>query len=227
MKLALTAPVPTRTKSGKAAPRWPDGHPRLGPVPGEAGHWIPADMGDLAKGVPFQPWAKALYDYRQRTNLKDDPMAACLPAGGPRQFQAPLGVEILEDPTRARVFVLARGSNRNWRNIDLDGRTLAKGTDVTPTYFGYSVGKWDGDVLVVESVGLIERFWFLANGMPHTESAKLTERIRRVDYDTLRYEVTVNDAGAYTAPWSASWDLQWVAGDDVDEYFCDDYNQEH
>jgi len=244
---ASATPI-ARTKSGKAAPKWPSGHVRLGAEPGQSGYWanpsraamfevsagniamngegILANIADAGKVAPFQPWAKALYEYRQRTLLKDDPMAACLPAGGPRQFQAPLGVQFLEEPDRQRVFVLSRGSNRNWRNIDLDGREVPNGADVTPSYFGYSVGKWEGDTLVIQTTGLAERFWFSNGGVPHGEGVKLTERIFRPDFDTLHYEVTVEDPGTYTRPWTASWDLQWIAEDDVDEYFCDDNNQE-
>jgi hypothetical protein len=243
-----SAATVARSKSGKAAPKWPNGHVRLGPEPGQFGYWanpsraamfeasagnivmngegILANIADVGKVAPFQPWAKALYEYRQRNLLKDDPMSACLPAGGPRQFQAPYGVQLLEDPDRPRVFVLARGSNRNWRNIDLDGRVVPNGEDVTPSFFGYSVGKWEGDTLVVQSTGLAERFWFSNGGVPHGEGAKLTERISRPDYDTLRYEVTVDDPGAYTRPWTATWDLQWIANDDIDEYYCDDNNRE-
>jgi hypothetical protein len=230
-----------------AAPRWPDGHARLGPAPGSAGYWVPLaggmfdrsagaiamdddgilkNVADANRVAPFQPWAKALYLYRQKNRLKDDPMAACLPPGGPRQFQVPFGVQFLEDQDRKRVFVFSRGASHNWRNIDLDGRALPKGQDVSPTYYGYSVGRWEKDTLVVETVGLIERFWFANGGLPHTESAKLTERITRVDSETLRYEVTVDDPGAYTKPWTAQWDLKWVADDSPDEYFCDDNNLE-
>lgn len=235
-------------RSTKQTPRWPDGHPRFGPAPGTSGYWaspsvpslyetsagtirmngegILSNLGDVNKVAPFQPWAKALYLYRQRNLLKDDPMAACLPPGGPRQFQAPYGVQFIDDAARQRIFVLSRGGNRNWRLINLDGRALPVLEDVTPSYFGYSAGKWEGDTLVIQSLGYVERFWFSNGGLPHTESLRLTERISRPNYATLRYEVMVDDPGAYTRPWTGSWTLQWVEADESDEYFCDEYNRE-
>jgi hypothetical protein len=236
---------PRVRQAAKATPRWPDGHSRLGAAPGETGYWsfpssanlmetnvktdsygLLANLADADKVAPFQPWAKGLYLYRQRSLLKDDPMASCLPPGGPRQFQAPYGVDILEQPDRQRIFVISAGGNRNWRLIYLDGRELPEGDDVTPTYFGYSAGKWEGEMLVLQTVGFNERFWFSNGGLPHTESLKLTERLSRPDFDTLRYEVTVDDAGAYTRPWTAAWTLQWVAGEDLPEYFCQDNNKD-
>lgn len=236
---------PRARQSAKATARWPDGHPRLGPVPGETGYWsypstaslmetnvktdshgLLANLADADKVAPFQPWAKGLYLYRQRSLLKDDPMASCLPPGGPRQFQAPYGVAILEQPERQRILVMSAGGNRNWRLIYLDGRGLPQGEDVTPTYFGYSAGKWEGDTLVLQTVGFNERFWFSNGGLPHTESLKLTERFSRPDFDTLRYEVTVDDRGAYTRPWTAAWTLHWAAGEDLPEYFCQDNNKD-
>ena len=131
----------------KPTPRWPDGHPRLGVVPGEIGYWanpsvaslvettagnirmdkngLLANFDDASKVAPFQPWAKGLYEYRQRTLLKDDPMLSCLPPGGPRMFQVAHGVQFLEQPERQRVFVMSGGGNRNWRLIYLDGRASA------------------------------------------------------------------------------------------------------
>jgi hypothetical protein len=172
--------------------------------------------------APFQPWAKGLYEYRQRMLLKDDPMVSCLPPGGPRQFQAPHGLQILEQPDRQRIFVLSGGGNRNWRLIYLDSRELPTSDDASPTYFGYSSAKWDKDTLVVSVNGFNERFWFTNGGLPHTESLKLTERISRPDFNTLKYEVTVDDPGAYTRPWSGGWTLQWVANEDMEQYFCQD-----
>jgi hypothetical protein len=230
--------------AAKPAPRWPDGHPRLGPPPGEKGYWsnpsagglvestagnirmngegLLGNIADAGKVAPFQPWAKGLYEYRQRAMLKDDPMVSCLPPGGPRQFQAPHGLQIMEQPDRRRVFVLSGGGNRNWRLIDLDGRPLPQSEDVSPTYFGYSSGKWEGDTLLVNSTGYTERFWFTNGGLPHTETLKLTERISRPDFNTLKYEVTVDDPGTYTRPWTGGWTLQWLPNEDIEQYFCQD-----
>jgi Family of unknown function (DUF6152) len=228
----------------KPTPRWPDGHPRLGVVGQEKGYWanpsaaslvettagnirmdrngLLANLDDAGKVAPFQPWAKGLYEYRQRTLLKDDPMLSCLPPGGPRMFQVAHGMQFLEQPERRRIFVMSGGGNRNWRLIYLDGRALPQSEDVTPTYFGYSSGHWDGDTLIVESNAFVERFWFSNGGLPHTESLRLTERFSRPDFNTLRYEVLVNDPGTYTRPWSSAWTLGWFADQDIQEYFCQD-----
>ena len=185
----------------RPTPRWPDGHPRLGAEPGEKGYWadpsawslvdtkagdirmdtngLLANIKDAGKVAPFQPWAKGLYEYRQRMLLKDDPMLACLPPAGPRMFQAAHGVQFLEQPDRQRIFVMSGGGNRNWRLIYLDGRALPQSENVTPTYWGYSSGHWDGDTLVVQSNAFNERFWFSNGGLPHTEGLRLTERFSR------------------------------------------------
>jgi len=238
--------MPSPAGSAKPAPRWPDGHVRLGIGPGELGYWanasapgltdnmkvklnrdgLLANLADAGKAAPFQPWAQALYEYRQRSLLKDDPMASCLPPGGPRQFQVPYGLQILEDPDRKRMFIMSGGANRNWRLVYLDGRPLPAQDSVSPTYFGYSVGKWEGDTLVLNTSDFNERFWFTNGGLPHTEKLSLVERISRPDFNTLKYEVTVDDPGAYTKAWSGGWNLQWIPDQEMEEYFCDDNNQD-
>lgn len=246
-KLSASAnAVHAASSHNQPAPRWPDGHVRLGAVPGEIGYWadpsapslvdslagkvrmnaegLLANLSDAGKVAPFQPWARGLYEYRQRNLLKDDPMASCLPPGGPREFQVPHGLQILEQPERHRLFVLSGGGNRNWRLIYTDGRPLPNVENETPTYFGFSVGKWEGDTLVIQSIGFNERFWFSNGGLPHTENLDLTERLSRPDFNTLKYEVTVNDPGAYTRPWSSGWTLRWVPNQEIEEYFCDDNN---
>lgn len=238
------AAAPRSSQPAKPTPKWPDGHPRLGPAPGEKGYWanpsaaslventagpfrmnangLLANLADAGKVAPFQPWAKGLYEYRQRVRLKDDPMVSCLPPGGPRMMMVAHGVQFLEQPDRQRIFVMSGGGNHNWRLINLDGRPLPGVEDESPTYFGYSTGKWEGDALVVNSVGYAERFWFSNGGLPHTEHLKLTERFSRPDFNTLKYEVTVDDDGAYTRPWTSGWTLEWVPNEELEQYFCQD-----
>ncbi len=240
----VSAPVKGGSPATQA-PRWPDGHARLGPEPGKRGYWsnpsanalvekssarvsmskdgLLANLADADKVAPFLPWAKSVYEYRQRTLLKDDPALRCMPMGGPRQFQTENGFQFIEQPEVGRILVLLGGGDRNWRVIYTDGRPLAQGEDLVQTYYGTSVGHWeDKDMLVVDSVGFNERFWMAAGGLPHTEALKLTERFTRLDYHTLKYEVTVNDPRTYSRQWTGGWTLQWIADADPPEYFCED-----
>ena len=229
------------------APRWPDGQPRLGPAPGRSGYWTAPDRSGLVEeGVdvamdahgllrhlyeapqvaPLQDWARDLYVQRQRDYLEDDPgYLYCMPPGGPRHFQMPFpyGIQFVEDRERERIFVLTGGGNSNWRLIylggpDQPGRVHVNEND--PLFYGVSDGHWEGDTLVVETTGFNEGFWFSNGGLPHTRHLRLVERISRPDLNTLNYEVTIDDSGAYTRPWTSSWTLQWLPGEDVPEHFC-------
>jgi hypothetical protein len=219
--------------------RWPDKTPRLGTTPGgEPGYWaypsatvlvengVKAPMSrwgllkspaDAPKVAPMQPWALALYVNRQNRFLQDDPMYInCKPPGGPRQLQMFEGVQFVEDRERKRIFVFMGGGNNNYRIIYTDGRKQVGqvgGDDDNPLYYGRSVAKWDGEALVVDTRGFNEDFWFTNGGLPHTDQLHLSERFTRTDLDTLKYEVTVEDPGAYTRPWSGGWTLRWVAGE--------------
>ena len=224
-------------------PRWPDGQVRLGPPAGRRGYWgtasastmqesgskvsVRADgllttASDADRVAPLQPWAKAVYLYRQRTLLKDDPSARCLPPGGPRQFQSTNGFQFVEQRELGRILVLFGGGNRNWRIIYTDGRPLGQAAEAVPSYFGSSVGRWEKDTLVVESVGYNERFWMTNGGLPHTEALRLVERFTRPDLNTLRYDVTVDDPRTYTRPWRSAWTVRWVADRDIEEFFCEE-----
>jgi hypothetical protein len=238
-------PIPPDAK--RPAPHWPDGVPILGSPDSTDGYWgfptstalvqdgatvamdesgLLKNIADASKVAPFQPWALALYENRQRRHLQDDPMFLdCRPPGGVRQFQSPLGVQFIEDRERQRVFVLMGSGNHNYRILYLDGREpvgQVGGDDDNPLFYGRSVGKWEGDTLVIETGGFNEAFWFTNGGLPHTNMLHLTERFSRPDFDTLHYEVTVEDPGAYTKPWKASWDLRWVGGEELPIYFCQD-----
>ena len=246
-RVFFARPVSPPAATHKPTPRWPDGQPRLGAPAGETGYWaypsattlvergvdVQADVNGLLSRVtdaprvaPFQNWARDLYVYRQRAFLKDDPMFInCLPPGGPRQFQNRYGVQFLEQRDRQRVFVMMGGGNRNWRLIHTDAREQrgqVQGDADNPLYFGRAVARWDGDTLTVDTKGFNERFWFSNGGLPHTDQLHLVERLTRPDFDTLRYEVTIDDPGAYTRQWSAGWTLRWVPGEDMPEYFCQD-----
>ena len=96
------------------------------------------------------------------------------------------------------------------------------GDDDNPLYYGRALGKWEGDTLVVNTKGFNEDFWLTNGGLPHTNKLELTERFTRSDMNTLQYQVTLTDAGAYTRPWNASWTMQWVAGQEVPTFFCQD-----
>jgi hypothetical protein len=184
------------------------------------------NIGDASKVAPLQPWALGIYVNRQRRFLQDDPMYLyCKPPGGPRQFQQPYGLQFVEDRERQRIFVLLGSGNRNYRIIYLDGRGAkgqVEGDDDNPLYYGRSVGKWEGDTLALTTNGFNEDFWFTNGGLPHTEALKLTERFTRPDLDTLKYDLTIDDAGAYTKPWSTSWTLRWVAGEELPVHICQD-----
>jgi hypothetical protein len=231
-------------RPAQPTPRWPDGQPRLGPRAGERGYWgnpgstalvqsgagVPMDadgllrnLGDVDKVAPFQRWARDLYELRQRSFLRSDPMYLfCMPPGGPRQFQLPYGVQFLEDREKGRIFVLIGSGNHNWRLIYTDGRSLKPDDKDFPTFYGRALGRWEGDTLVVDTQNFNEKFWFSNGGLPHTTQLHLIERISRPDFATLRYEVTIDDPGAYTRPWSSNWTLQWIAGEELPPYYCQD-----
>jgi hypothetical protein len=180
-------------------------------------------LSDVDRVAPFQPWSRALYLRRQRNLLADDPAGRCLPAGGPRQFQTPNGVQFVEQRELGRILVLSGGGNRNWRVIATDGRPQGQPAEVVLSYYGNSVGKWESkDTLVVDSIGFNERFWFTNGGLPHTEALHLIERFTRTDLNMLKYEVTVDDQHTYTRPWTSGFTLSWVNDQDIQEYFCEE-----
>jgi hypothetical protein len=237
----------TNSKPGGPVPRWPDGKPRLGPEPGQTGYWarpsatslrekgvtVEADdygllrnINDAAKVAPFQPWARDLYKLRQSRFLQDDPMyLLCYPPGAVRQFQLPFGIQFIEDKSFQRIFVMNGGANHDWHFIYTDGRAQQgglRGNADNPLYYGNAVGRWEGDTLLVDTKGLNEKFWFSNGGLPHTDKLHLVERFTRVDANTLNYEVSIDDPGAYTRPWTAGWSLQWIAGEELPTYYCQD-----
>ena len=230
------------------APRWPDGQIRLGPAPGKRGYWgTPStrilvenkgtkiamnddgfllNLADADRVAPFQPWAKALYLYRQRNLLKDDPLGRCVPQGGPRQFQTANGFQFIEQRDLGRILVLLGGGDRNWRVIYTDGRPAVPAAEAVLSYYGTSTGRWEKDTLIVDSSGYSERFWMANGGLPHTEALHLIEKFSRPNQDTLKYDVTIDDPKTYTRQWTASWTVQWVPDKDIEEYFCEENSEQ-
>jgi len=227
----------------RPTPHWPDGRVNLGPLPGEKGVWegnAGATLATNPKGldnpsmylptnlkldeVPFKAWARAVYDFRQSTTTKDDPHVRCKPSGGPRAYHTPYGMEFIDEPEAKRMYVLGVGGPHTWRMIYMDGREHP--TNLDPSFFGHSVGHWEGDSLVVDAVGFNERFWLTREGIPHTEALHLIERFTRTDYDTMTYVVTIDDPGAYTKPWTGGWYLRWQTGEEMYEYVCQDNNRD-
>jgi hypothetical protein len=170
--------------------------------------------------VPFQPWSRALYAYRQENQL--EPHTRCKPSGGPRQFLTPYGVEFLERPELQRIFIVDIGGPHTLRIVYMDGADHPK--DLDPSYLGHSIGKWDNDTLVVDTVGFNERFWIDRWGLPHTQQLHLIERFTRLDESTLKYELVVDDPGAYTATWTTGLLLRWNPNQELFEYVCQDNN---
>jgi hypothetical protein len=193
----------------------------------QKGVWTPlfgiTDPIAPADEVPFQPWAKALYDARQVHEL--EPHARCKASGTARQFLTPYGVEFVELPQVERLLIFDIGGPHTFRTVYMDGRSHPR--DLSPSYYGHSIGWWEGDTLVVDSTGFNESFWLDRRGLPHTGQLHTVERFTRVNSAIIEYSITVHDPGAYTAPWTGYFNLQWDDGVELFEYICQQANYAH
>ncbi len=175
--------------------------------------------------VPFQPWAAAVYDYNSKNSSKYDPEGYCLPPGGPRLFATPYPAEIIQLPEQKRIIMIFEGATHIWREIYMDGREHPKGDALNPTYLGHSVGRWEGDTLVVDVVGFNEATWLDYFGHPHTDQLHVVEKYTRPNKGTLHYEALIDDPGAYTKPFTVAWDVPWRANGELTEYICQENNK--
>ena len=199
-------------------PRLADGHPDL------SGVWQGGGpVGDLAQGlapgetIPILPAAKAIMDQRQS---KDDPEANCLPTGIPRI--APYPWRIVQTPDL--IFFLFEGNIHSYRQIFMDGRKHP--ADPDPTWYGHSIGSWDGDTLVIDTVGFNDKFWFDFRGHPHTEQLHTIERYTRKDLGTLENKVTIIDPGDYSKPFTLTFTARLRPKEDLMEYICQENQQD-
>ena len=209
-----------------AAPRTADGKPDLSglwstPIDTAVGNVTVRNVGDL-KPSDIQPWAQALLQQRAENFGKGNPRYRCLPQGPSystlggmkRLLQTPAMIVILND-------------DLTYRQIFMDGRALE--TSPNPSWMGYSVGHWDKDTLVVESLGFNDRTW-LHDGYPHTEALRMTERFRRTDFGHLEIAVTFEDPGAYSKAWTVPIRAQLAVDTELLETVCNengDNGQEH
>ena len=212
----------------RPAPRNKEGRVLLsGATPKDKGVWLPGpvvpDPLGPSKELPFQPWAGALFADRRTHQL--EPHARCKPSGVARVFLTPYGVEITELADLKRVYIFDIGGPHTFRTIYLDGRAHPK--DLIPSYYGHSIGKWEGDTLVVDTVGFNESFWLDRGGLPSTDRMRTVERITRTNMTTLHYELMVDDPGAYTRPWNGKLDLVWEDNTELFEYVCQEQNYAH
>jgi hypothetical protein len=165
--------------------------------------------------VTMLPWALAFVKEQVATLGKNHPVSKCLPPGVPLSYTAGAPFRIVQTPDL--VVMLYEYSN-SFRQIFMDGRTLPN--DPQPTWVGYSVGKWDGDALVIETTGFNDKTWLDGIGHPHTEALRVTERVRRRDIGHLDIEVMIDDAMAYEKPWTVSVPMELATKTDLMEYVC-------
>jgi hypothetical protein len=168
------------------------------------------------EGLPLQPWAAELLAKRKAENSKDNPDAHCLPMGLMQLHEHPQPRKIIQTPA---VMAIMYEANSGLRQIFLDGRPLPP-KDVEPWWYGYSVGHWDGDTLVVETTGFRDDVWLDVNGSPMTNAGKLIEKFRRPNFGSLEIEVTVDDPKAYTKPFTVKVYQRIMVDTDLIEFIC-------
>ena len=239
-----------RTPDGKVnltapAPKTPDGHPDLSGIwdlrgtaprpagPGRANGGPPKgappplppgtppmatfkDIGAGFKGgLPLTSWAEDLLKSRKSENSKDNPDAHCLPLGLMQLHMHPQPRKIVQTPGLIVMLYEAQGGIRQ---IFTDGRPLP--ADAEPWWYGYSIGHWEGDTLVVETNGFRNDVWLDIDGSPLTESGKMTERMTRLNYGTLQTDVTIEDPKAYTKPFTVRVLHHLLPDTDLIEFIC-------
>ena len=172
---------------------------------------------DLPGGAPFLPWAKALYDERQKSLGVGAPSERCLPHGIPdAMLTRTLPFKIMQ--MRGVTVILYEEFN-NWRQVFTDGRPLPN--DPQPAWLGYSVGSWDGETFVIETAGFNDRSWLDGGGTPHTEALRTTERLRRIDAGHMEITFTFDDPKTFTKPWSATVKFNLLPDTELLEHHCD------
>ena len=169
----------------------------------------------LPAGLPYQPWLAALVKERTTNHAKDDPHVRCLPDTFLRAYSLPHLLKFVQTPG---LLVVLDEMNANYRQVFMDARPLPD--DPVPSWQGYSSAKWEGDTLVVDSIGFRDDLWIDWNGSVLTPDAKVRERIRRPDFGHLEIEVAVDDPKAYTKPWTVTLKQQIAVDTELVDEIC-------
>jgi hypothetical protein len=232
-----------RTRTGSPVPRTPDGRPDLTGVwqggSNRRGAWEEANSGLGVGGTgrdptasanlstaqivptpaPYQPWAaKKVLEYFNRRGI-DDPTGFCLPPGLPRANLVGLfPIQIVQTPHQ---LVMLYEYMNVFRVIPLNAKHPE---DLVPTYMGDSVGRWEGDTLVVEVIGFNDKTWLTTTGTFHSDALHITERYTRVDRDQINYEATIVDSNVLTGPWTIRSTMMLREGTRLQEYVCAENN---
>jgi hypothetical protein len=227
-----TAGIP-RTRDGKPnltapAPRTHDHKPDL------SGMWLP-ENDPKTKGTDGEPLPKLFVDFtgglkpeeamreaaatlmaeRQRADGVDDPLTTCKPLSAPRLDSLPSPIEIVQNPG---LIVFLHEFEAIFRKVHTDGRKLPE--DPQPTALGYSVGKWEGQTLVVDTIGFQDQGWLDVMGHPHSDALHVTERFRRLDVGHMEIQITIDDPKTYKKPFTVMQKLNYLPDTDLLEYHC-------
>ncbi len=184
--------------------------------------------GNMDGGLPYTPWASEIKKQRLALQDKDNPDANCMPMGFLQFHQQPQPRKIIQTP---KLMLIEYEANYGLRHIYLDGRKLPAQGEPQPWWYGYSVGRWDGDTLVVETNNLRgaedspNDGWLDVNGSPYSEQAKFTERFRRPTFGHLQIDVTLEDPKAYTKPWTVRVDQRFLPDEEPIEFICNENQQ--
>lgn len=207
--------------------------PKMGGHPDLTGVWeqyaetdFPRFLVDISNGMKpgelsMQPWATELVAKRQANFSVEHPGARCLPSGIPEKNAVPAPIKFIQTPD---VLVLLYESRTIFRQVFLDGRPLPK--DAMPAWQGYSIGRWEGDTLVVETRGFRDEGWLDMAGHPATDQLHVIEKIKRPNFGTLEMDITVDDPKAYTKAFSIHEKFHIMADGDLMEHICEENNKD-
>jgi hypothetical protein len=226
----LSIPAVCQIKDAPPVPRTADSKPDLsgvwqaGTFESLTGQAAPPPQGAARprrEPAPYQPWAAAkVKEFIDRRGI-DDPMGRCLLLGVPRVTASPMPFQIIQMPGQ---MVFLYETFHTFRLIPTDGRMHPE--DLEPSFMGDSVGHWEGDTLVVDVVGFNDKTWLAGIGSLHSDALHVTERYTRTSYDTLSYDVTMEDPKVFTKPWNTHTIIKLRPGDRIREYECGENNED-